>query len=77
SLDLLGANALEAAALRVFPGLAAHRARVEAAIGQPVVLTGAGPTWFWVGPPGEGALLAERARSAGLDVIFTRAAQTP
>lgn len=77
SLDLLGANALEAAALRVFPGLAAHRARVEAAIGQPVVLTGAGPTWFWAGPPGEGAPLAERARSAGLDVILTRAAQTP
>lgn len=77
SADLLGANALEPAAVRVFPGLRDHRARVEAALGQPVVLTGAGPTWFWAGPPGAGAPLAERARSAGLDVIFTRAAQAP
>ncbi len=75
SADLLGANALEPAALRVFPNLGGHRARVEAAIGQPVVLTGAGPVWFWVGPSGEGEKLAERARAAGLAVILTRAAR--
>lgn len=74
---LLGANALEPAALRVFPGLADHRARIEAALAQTVVLTGAGPTWFWAGPPGAGAALAERARSAGLEAILTRAAQAP
>lgn len=72
--DLLGANALERAALAVFPWLEEHRARIEAAIGSPVVLTGAGPTWFWIGPAGSGRAVAQRARQAGLEVIETRTA---
>jgi len=72
--DLVGANALEHAALAVFPWLQEHRARIEAVIRSPVALTGAGPTWFWIGPSGSGDAVAHCAREAGLEVIVTRTA---
>lgn len=74
SRDLQGANALEAAALAVLPGLTAHRRRVEDAIGEPVAFSGAGPTWFWIGPAGSGSGIVDRARSAGLRCLVTRSA---
>lgn len=74
SRDLEGANALEPAALSVHPGLVAHRRRVEDAIGESVALSGAGPTWFWIGPAGSGSGIVEHARSAGLRCIVTRTA---
>jgi 4-diphosphocytidyl-2-C-methyl-D-erythritol kinase len=77
TVDLAGANALEPAALRAFPALAAHRRRIEAAIGQSVVLTGAGPTWFWIGPAVEADDLVARARGGGLSVSPTRTADAP
>ncbi len=70
----VGANALEPAALAVMPGLATHRGRIEAATGARVALTGAGPTWFWIGPTGGGGAIVERARAAGLAAILTRTA---
>jgi 4-diphosphocytidyl-2-C-methyl-D-erythritol kinase len=72
TLDLQGANALEPAVLAVMPWLATHRRSIEELLGVPVALSGAGPTWFWIGQAGAGRDLAQRARSAGLSVILTR-----
>lgn len=72
--SLAGANALESAAEAVFPGLARARQALEAALGEPVCLTGAGPTYFWVGPPGAGPGIAERAAGLARQTIVTRTA---
>ncbi|GIW12687.1 MAG: 4-diphosphocytidyl-2-C-methyl-D-erythritol kinase [Tepidiforma sp.] len=74
SRDLWGTNALELAAVRVMPGLGEFRRRVEEAIGEPVILSGAGPTWFWIGPLGQGSAIAAAARQANLTCIETRTA---
>ncbi len=70
-------NGFERVAFDCFPGLAALRERIEARIGEPVRLAGAGPTLFWIGPPerAEGV----RASAAGLDcaVIATATAGSP
>lgn len=75
TVDLAGANRLERAALRVMPGLAEYRQRIEAAIGAPVALTGAGPTWFWIGAPKEGVGVFERAHAAGIRAILAETAE--
>ncbi|WP_322796169.1 4-(cytidine 5'-diphospho)-2-C-methyl-D-erythritol kinase [Tepidiforma sp.] len=72
--DLAGANALESAAQEVFPGLAAAGRTLESVLGEPVCLTGAGPTCFWLGPPGSGPAVAERAAGLAADVIVTSTA---
>jgi 4-diphosphocytidyl-2-C-methyl-D-erythritol kinase len=58
-------NAFERVAFDVFPGLAALKGAIQDVTGQEVRLAGAGPTLFWIGPPGQGASVA--AAAADLD----------
>lgn len=67
-------NAFERVAFELFPGLAALREELEARAGEPVHLAGAGPTLFWIGPPGTGATIAEAVEGAPCMVIPTRTA---
>ena len=67
-------NAFERVAFGTFEGLAELRTAIEAATGHAVRLAGAGPTLFWLGPPGEGKRVAAAAVGLGCDVISTRTA---
>lgn len=68
------ANSFERVAFDLFPGLAQLRDRIEAAIGEPVRLAGAGPTLFWIGPTGRASAIAEASQGLGCTVIPTRTA---
>lgn len=63
-------NAFERIAFQVFPGLGGLRAEVEAIVGAPVRLAGAGPTLFWIGPQGDADAVANKA--AGIDCVVIR-----
>ncbi len=65
-------NAFERVAFDVFPGLAGLWEDLETRIGEPIHLAGAGPTLFWIGPPGEARGVAARARGLPCKVIETR-----
>jgi len=67
-------NTFERVAWEIFPGLDRLRHAVEGRIAGPVRLAGAGPTLFWIGPPGKGRPVA--AAAAGLDctVVLTSTA---
>lgn len=69
-------NAFERVAFDLFPGLAELWERIEAAIGEPVRLAGAGPTLFWIGQPRAGAAIARRAEDLACTVIRTRTASS-
>ncbi|MBE7519496.1 MAG: 4-(cytidine 5'-diphospho)-2-C-methyl-D-erythritol kinase [Thermoflexaceae bacterium] len=64
-------NSFERVAFDVFPGLAGLQAGLEAAIGEPVRLAGAGPTLFWIGPTAQAAGVASAARGMDCTVIAT------
>jgi 4-diphosphocytidyl-2-C-methyl-D-erythritol kinase len=64
-------NAFERVAFDVFTGLAEIHEEIQARIGEPVHLAGAGPTLFWIGPEEGGASVAERAQGANWQVIPT------
>ncbi|MEX1103317.1 MAG: hypothetical protein WED87_03645, partial [Dehalococcoidia bacterium] len=73
--QLLGAdiyNAFERVAFDMFPALATLWEDLENRIGEAIRLAGAGPTLFWIGPPGEAASVAARARGLPCTVIETR-----
>ncbi len=65
-------NSFERVAFGLFPGLAQLRDRIEAAIGEPARLAGAGPTLFWIGPTGRAPMVAAAAQGLGCTVIATR-----
>ncbi|MEX0781322.1 MAG: 4-(cytidine 5'-diphospho)-2-C-methyl-D-erythritol kinase [Dehalococcoidia bacterium] len=65
-------NAFERVAFDMFPGLATLWEDLENRIGEPIRLAGAGPTLFWIGPPGEAASVAARAQGLPCTVIETR-----
>lgn len=67
-------NAFERVAWDLFPGLERLHSAVEARIGGPVRLAGAGPTLFWIGPPGKGDAVAAVAAPLDCTVILTRSA---
>jgi 4-diphosphocytidyl-2-C-methyl-D-erythritol kinase len=58
-------NTFERVAWEIFPGLDRLRRAVEECIASAVRMAGAGPTLFWIGPPGNGRRVA--AAAAGLD----------
>lgn len=64
-------NAFERVAFTEFPGLGDLKAAIERRITSEVRLAGAGPTLFWIGPPGEGEAVAVQAASLGCSVILT------
>lgn len=66
-------NAFERVAFELFPWLAGLWEDLEARIGEPVRLAGAGPTLFWIGPSG-GTEVARAAEGAACSVIVTRTA---
>jgi 4-diphosphocytidyl-2-C-methyl-D-erythritol kinase len=74
SADIL--NSFERVAFDVFPGLGALRAAVEARLGAPPRLAGAGPVLFWIGPPEQRAAVVSRARGLGCRVLSTATAST-
>ena len=65
-------NAFERVAFALFDGLAALWEQLEAAIAEPVRLAGAGPTLFWIGPPGQAEAVASRARALPCATIVSR-----
>jgi 4-diphosphocytidyl-2-C-methyl-D-erythritol kinase len=67
-------NAFERVAFDVFEGLGALHADLERRTGAAIRLAGAGPTLFWIGPPGEGAAIAESAPGTACGVILTATA---
>lgn len=67
-------NAFERVAYDVFEGLAHLGAGLEQRTGQQVHLAGAGPTLFWIGPPGEGSRIAAAADGSACTVIPTATA---
>lgn len=67
-------NAFERVAFDLFPALAGLWEDLEARIGEPVRLAGAGPCLFWIGPTGCGEEVARKAAAAACDVIPTRTA---
>jgi 4-diphosphocytidyl-2-C-methyl-D-erythritol kinase len=67
-------NAFERVAFDVFPGLAALKVAIERATGAAVRLAGAGPTLFWIGPPGDGAAIAAAAAALDCHVLLTSTA---
>ncbi|MCC7363597.1 MAG: 4-(cytidine 5'-diphospho)-2-C-methyl-D-erythritol kinase [Dehalococcoidia bacterium] len=67
-------NAFERVAYDVFPQLAGLAEELEARIGAPVRLAGAGPTLFWIGDVQAAAGVAGRAQGARCLVIETRTA---
>lgn len=58
-------NAFERIAFEEFPGLGELKRVLEARIGAPARLAGAGPTLFWIGP--ERGAESVAAKAAGLD----------
>lgn len=69
-------NAFERVAFDLFPGLAALWEALEQRVGEPVRLAGAGPTLFWIGPPGGGAAVAEAAAGLACAVLPTATAKS-
>jgi 4-diphosphocytidyl-2-C-methyl-D-erythritol kinase len=67
-------NAFERVALDLFPGLAQLWQEIEVRIELAARLAGAGPTLFWIGPPGEGPAIARACRGVDCTVIETRTA---
>jgi 4-diphosphocytidyl-2-C-methyl-D-erythritol kinase len=67
-------NAFERVAFDVFPGLATLWERLEARLGEPVHLAGAGPSLFWIGPADAAAAIAARAAGEPCTVIETATA---
>ena len=65
-------NSFERVAFDMFPGLASLWEDLETRIGEPIRLAGAGPTLFWIGPPGEARSVATKARGLPCRVIETR-----
>lgn len=63
-------NTFERVAWEIFPGLDRLRRAVEECIASAVRMAGAGPTLFWIGPPGNGRRVA--AAAAGLDCTVVR-----
>lgn len=68
-------NAFERVAFDLFPGLAALWEELERRLQEPVRLAGAGPTLFWIGPPGRGEAVA--ACAAGLPCRAISTATAP
>ncbi len=65
-------NAFERVAFDTFPGLGTLRDQIEAAIGSPIRLAGAGPTLYWIGRPDKAAQVAIGAAGIdGVDVVPT------
>lgn len=65
-------NAFERVARDVFPSLASLWEAIEARVGEPVRLAGAGPTLFWIGPPDRARAVC--AAAAGLDCTVVQTA---
>ena len=64
-------NAFERVAYDVFTGLAALSESLESRLGQAVRLAGAGPTLFWIGPPGDAMAVAAAASGTDCTIIPT------
>lgn len=69
-------NAFERVAFDVFPELSVLWQQLEDRIGEPVRLAGAGPTLFWIGPPGESQRVAASAAGLPCTVIQTQTARS-
>ncbi len=69
-------NAFERVAFDYFPELATLWERLEARIGEPVRLAGAGPTLFWIGPPRESDRVTGLASGLDCTVIPTTTADS-
>ncbi len=67
-------NSFERVAFDLFPGLAPLRASIEAVIGEPVRLAGAGPTLFWIGPTDRVAAVSAAALGLDCAVVATETA---
>ncbi len=70
-------NAFERVAFDLFPALGVLWEDLERRIGEPVRLAGAGPTLFWIGPPGAGAGVATAANGSTCAIIQTRTVTGP
>lgn len=68
----LAFNAFERVAFDLFPWLAELWEDLEARIGEPVRLAGAGPCLFWIGPLGEGRRVERAADGAECAIVLTR-----
>jgi 4-diphosphocytidyl-2-C-methyl-D-erythritol kinase len=66
-------NAFERVAFDLCPGLAGLWEDLEARIGEPVRLAGAGPTLFWIGASG-GDEIVRAAEGAACSIVSTRTA---
>lgn len=69
-------NAFERVAFDIFDGLRALKEAIEERIEEPVRLAGAGPTLFWIGPPGGGDTIRKQAQGLDCEIIATRTART-
>ncbi len=67
-------NAFERVAFDEFAGLGELRRALEARLGAPVRLAGAGPTLFWIGPEGDAAGVGAKAAGLQCKVIVTATA---
>jgi 4-diphosphocytidyl-2-C-methyl-D-erythritol kinase len=69
-------NAFERVAFDVFEGLGRLWEQLESRVGEPVRLSGAGPALFWIGRPGLGDVVAERAAGADCDIVSCATARS-
>ena len=69
-------NAFERVAFDCFPELATLWEGLEARIGEPVRLAGAGPTLFWIGPASEVDRISQLAAGLDCEVIPTATADS-
>ena len=67
-------NSFERVAFDCFPGLARLWEQLEVRTGEAIRLAGAGPTLFWIGPPGETDRVHEAAHGLDCTVIATTTA---
>lgn len=67
-------NHFECVARAVFPGLGQLWDAVESATGEAIHLAGAGPTLFWIGPPGQGGGIASASARLACATVLTRTA---
>lgn len=67
-------NGFERVAFDAFAGLAALRDEIEAVIGEPVHLAGAGPTLYWLGDAERAEDIARRTMAAECHVVLTATA---
>lgn len=67
-------NSFERVAFDLFPGLAPLWEALEARIGEPVRLAGAGPTLFWIGPESRAPAVASAAAGLACSVVETATA---